>query len=78
MVTKNIKQYGENPVLAEELRCTREIGNPHDSATAVAIQNQISGEMVIVGHIPKRISALSSVSKNCLLTRARILERLEG
>ena len=54
------KTVWENPVLAEELRCTREIGNPRDPA-AVAIQKQISGEMVIVGHVPKRISALSSV-----------------
>ena len=54
------KTVWENPVLAEELRCTREIGNPRDPA-AVAIQKQISGEMIIVGHIPKRISALSSV-----------------
>ena len=46
----------ENPVLAEELRCTKEIGNPRDPA-AVAIQN----EMDIVGHVPKRISALSYV-----------------
>ena len=50
----------ENPVLAEELRCTREIGNPHDPA-AVAIQKQISGEMDIVRHVPKRFSALSYV-----------------
>ena len=50
----------ENPVLAEELRCTREIGNPRD-LTAVVIQKQISGKMDIVGHVPKRISALSSV-----------------
>ena len=78
MVTTNIKQYGENPVLAGELHCTREIGNPHDPAMAVVIQNQISGEMVIIGHVPKRISALSSVSKKCLLTRVRILKRLEG
>ena len=51
------KTVWENPVLAEELRCTREIENPHDP-TAVAIQKQISGKMVIVGHVPKRISAL--------------------
>ena len=54
------KTVWENPVLAEELRCTREIGNPRDPA-AVAIQKQISGEMVIVEHVPKRISALNSV-----------------
>ena len=51
------KTVWENPVLAEELRCTREIGNPRDPA-AVAIQKQISGKMVIIGHVPKRISTL--------------------
>ena len=54
------KTVWENPVLGEELRCVREIGNPHDP-TAVAIQKEIGGEIVTVGHIPKRISALMSV-----------------
>ena len=44
------KTVWENPVLAEELHCTRVIGNPRDP-TAVAIEKQISGEMVIIGHI---------------------------
>ena len=38
------KTVWENPVLAEELHCTREIGKPCDPV-AVAIQKQISGEM---------------------------------
>ena len=53
------KTVWESPVLAEELRCTRETGNPRDPA-AVAIQKQISGEMVIVWHVPKRISPCSA------------------
>ena len=44
---------------SEELHCMREIGNPHDP-TAVAIQTEIGSEIVTVGHIPKRISALTS------------------
>ena len=54
------KTLWENPVLGEELSCAREIGNPHD-LTSVAIQKEIGGEVVTVGHIPKRISALTSV-----------------
>ena len=44
---------------SEELHCMREIGNPHDP-TAVAIQTEIGSEIVTVGHIPNRISALTS------------------
>ena len=47
------KTVWENLDLAEELCCMREIGNPHDPAALVAIQKQISGEMVITGHITK-------------------------
>ena len=38
----------ENPVLAEELRCTKEIGNPRDPA-AVAIQNELVAKWISLG-----------------------------
>jgi len=50
----------ENQVIGEELSCVREIGNPHDP-TAVSIQKEISGTIVTVGQIPKRIFSLTSV-----------------
>ena len=54
------KTVWENPVLGEELSCMRETGNPHDP-TAVAAQKEISGEIVIVGHISKKNSSLTSL-----------------
>lgn len=63
------KTVWENPVLGKELSCVREIGNPHDP-TAVTIQKEIGSEMVTIGHILKRISALTSV----FIGRGRIIK----
>ena len=55
------KTVWENPDLAEELCCMRAIGNPRDLA-AVTIQKQISGEIVITGHIPKSLEYYRKVA----------------
>ena len=46
-------QFWESPSVGERLACEREPGNAHDTH-AVAIKKVISGEIKIVGHIPKR------------------------
>ena len=51
------KSVWENPVCGDELSCTRDIGNSHDPMT-VAINKEIDGDIKIVGHVPRRISAL--------------------
>ena len=54
------KSVWENPVSGEELNCTRDIGNSHDPM-AVSILKEIDGATIVVGHVPRRISALCSV-----------------
>ena len=54
------KSIWDNPVVGEQLNCIREVGNSHDPM-AVAVIKEIEGETKTVGHIPRRISALSSV-----------------
>ena len=53
------KEIWPNPIIGEELPCEREIGNTHDPS-AVAVKKLITGERKIVGHVPRRISPLSS------------------
>ena len=50
------KTIWENPVIGEELKCQREVGNSHDPL-AVATLKQIDGRDTIVGHVSRRISA---------------------
>ena len=50
----------ESPSVGERLACEREPGNAHDTH-AVAIKKVIDGEIKIVGHIPKKISAICSI-----------------
>ena len=53
------------------ISCVREKGNPHD--TAVTIQKNC-GEIVTVGHIPKRISCVSgNFLALCLLRTLRLV-----
>ena len=54
------KDIWENPVPGEELLCQREVGNSHD-ALSVAVLKEIDGENTIIGHIPRKISALCNV-----------------
>ena len=49
-----------NPIAGEELPCYRELGNSHDPY-AVAVKKFIAGEQKVVGHIPRRISAICSL-----------------
>ena len=59
------KEIWSNPFAGEDLPCEREIGNLHDML-AVAVNKQfIGGEWKIVGHVPTRISPLSSVFIRC-------------
>ena len=69
------KSIWENPVVGEQLNCIREVGNSHDPM-AVAVIKEIEGETKTVGHIPRRISALSSVfirggTIRCIVNRNR-------
>ena len=50
------KAIWENPA-PEELGCRREVGSSHDPLS-VAVIKQIHEEDTIIGHIPRRISAL--------------------
>ena len=54
------KSIWDNPVIGEHLNCFQEVENSHDPM-AVAVIKEIEGETKTVGHIPRRISALSSV-----------------
>ena len=49
-----------NPTVDDELICEREVGNPRDTH-AVAIKKDISGTLTTVGHVPRKISKVSSV-----------------
>ena len=49
-----------NPTVDDELICEREIGNPRDTH-ADAIKKDISGTLTTVGHVPRKISKVSSV-----------------
>ena len=52
-----------NPVAREELPCSRELGNSHDPY-AIAVKKfkkMIGGEERVVGHVPRRISAICSL-----------------
>ena len=69
------KEIWPNPFLREALPCAREIRNTHDPL-AVAVQKSTGGWWKIVGHVPRRISPLSSVfrrsgSMKCIVTGPR-------
>ena len=49
-----------NPTAYDELLCEREPGNSHDTH-AVAIKKYISGVLSTVGHVPRKISKVSSI-----------------
>ena len=46
--------------MGEELPCERELGNSHDPYV-VAVSKTIGGERKVVGHVPRRILAISSL-----------------
>ena len=46
-----------HPSIGDSLICERENGNSHDMH-AVSIKKSINGEIKIVGHIPRKISAI--------------------
>jgi len=48
------------PAVGEELNCYRELGNSHDPY-AVAVKKSIGGELRVVGHLPRIISAICSL-----------------
>ena len=53
-----------NPTVDDELICKREVENPHDTH-AVAIKKDISGVLMTVGHVPRKISKVSPVFIRC-------------
>lgn len=63
------KAIWENPIIGEELKCQREVGNSHDPL-AVAVLKQMDGHDTIVGHISRRIS----VSCNAFIRRGDIIQ----
>ena len=50
----------DNPIVSEELVCECELGNSHDPY-AVAVKKANGGEMKVVGHVPRSISAICSL-----------------
>ena len=48
------------PDVGEELNCYRELGNSHNPY-AVAVKKWIGGEIRVVGHLPRIISAICSL-----------------
>ena len=46
--------------MGEELACERKLGNSHDPY-AVDVTKTIGGERKVAGHVPRRISAISSL-----------------
>jgi len=50
----------EQPNCWGKLACHHELGNAHDPY-AVAVKKTIGGELRVVGHIPRRISAICSL-----------------
>ena len=63
------KDIWENPIIGEELKCQREIGNRYDPF-AVAILKQKDGHDTIVGHVSRKIAA----SCNAFIRRGGIIE----
>ena len=55
----------ENPVLGEVLSCHRGPGKAHDTTHAVAVKKVIDDDLKVVGHVPRRISAIYS----CFINR---------
>ena len=49
-----------NPIAGEELTCSRELGNSRDPY-AIAVKKMIGREEKVVGHVPRRISAICSL-----------------
>ena len=67
------KVIWENPIIGEELKCQREIGNSHDPL-AVAVVKQMDGLDTIVGHVSQRISAsCNALSGDVVLFSAPLL-----
>ena len=63
------KDIWENPIIGEELKCQREIGNRYDPL-AVAMLKQIDGHDTIVGHVSRKRAA----SCNAFSRRGGIIE----
>ena len=65
-----------NPIAGEELTCSRELGNSRDPY-AIAVKKMIGREEKVVGHVPRRISAICSLfirrggNIRCQVTRFR-------
>ena len=62
------KDIWENPIIGEELKCQRKIGNQHESL-AVAILKEIDGLNTIVGPVSSKIAA----SCNAFIRRGGII-----
>ena len=54
------KDIWTDPDYDEELECVREPGNSSDPL-AVAVKKEISGDAVVVGHVPRSISPICSI-----------------
>ena len=50
----------ENPSIGGSLICEQEIGNCYDSH-AVAVKKTIEGDIITVGYVPRKISAICSI-----------------
>ena len=54
------KDIWENLVPGEELLCQREVGNSHN-VLFVAVLKEIGRENTVIGHVPRKISALCNI-----------------
>ena len=63
------KAIWENPIIREELKCQREVGNSHDTL-AVAVLKRLDGHDTIIGHVSRRISG----SCNAFIRRGGIIQ----
>ncbi len=57
----HIYQGTWNALVGEVLECKRESSNSHDPFAMAVMRNSTSGPAVVVGHVPRRLSALCSL-----------------
>ena len=50
-----------NALVGEVLECKRESSNSHDPFAVAVVRNSTGGTAVVVGHVPRRLSALCSL-----------------
>ncbi len=50
-----------NALVGEVLECKRDNSNSHDPFAVAVVRNSTGGTGVVVGHVPRRLSALCSL-----------------